>query len=300
MSLLEIVVFLICGGTAWAFFRVFRRPMQRRTVSESKIVRTQLVEETAHGPMSAFDRWFARAIRLGRVPWGPTNVALMIGAGTIVTAASVLLMTDRVLLAFWASVIFIAVSLAGLQIAFVRMVANFERQLPFALDLMARAVMAGESLDQAIRTVSESMEEPAKTEFKQCHNQLAMGLSVRAAMASLVGRVDTLNVRIMSGILSVHRENGGNLAETLQRLAEVIRKRFDYERRLRMVTGAGRVSLLIVVVLALGLFAYLFIARPEYGSQFFESSSGRNMLIFAGVLEVIGVAWGWLLVKSKY
>ena len=298
--MLEISVFIVCAGVAWLLCRQLRSPVKRRVEIESSIVRTNPREIPIDGPLSIFDRWFARVVRLGRVPWTPTGVALVIGGGTTVVAALVLVLTEQAFSAFSAAAFFVLLSLLTLQLAFYRMVAAFEQQLPFALDLLARAVSAGESLDQAIETVSTSVDEPAKSEFKRFHNQLAMGLSVRAAMDSMVGRVDTMNVRIMGSILSVHRENGGNLAETLHRLAEVIRNRFDYHRRLRTVTGAGRVSLLIVITLAVGLLAYLFLGQPDYGKQFFESSSGRTMLTVAVVLEVIGIIWGWMLLKQKY
>lgn len=298
--MVEVLVFLICASVGWLVLSRLRSPVQRRVETESSLVQTNPREIPIDGPLSIFDRWFARVVRLGRVPWTPTGVSMIIGGGTSVVAAFVLVVTEQPFSAFWAAVMFVIVSLAALQVAFYRMVAAFEKQLPFALDLMARAVSAGESLDQAIETVSSSVDEPAKSEFRRFHNQLAMGLSVRAAMDSMVGRVDTINVRIMGSILSVHRENGGNLAETLHRLAEVIRNRFDYHRRLRTVTGAGRVSLFIVIALAVGLLAYLFIGQPDYGKQFFQSSSGRTMLTVAVVLEVVGILWGWMLLKKKY
>jgi tight adherence protein B len=119
-------------------------------------------------------------------------------------------------------------------------------------------------------------------------------------MESMTQRMDTLNVRIMSSILSAHRDSGGHLAETLQRLAQVIRNRFDYQRKLRSITSAGRASLFIVTALAWGIFIYLFAFQPSYGREFFNDPSGRLMLIVAFGLELIGVCWGWALLRQQY
>ena len=121
---------------------------------------------------------------------------------------------------------------------------------------------------------------------------------MRSTMQSLSQRIDTTNVRIMGSILAAHRESGGNLAETLQRLSEVIRNRFDYQQKLRAVTGTGRTSLAVVITLAWGIFAYLFIFQPEYGRNFWVEPSGKTMLVVAFVLEVLGMLWALALLKN--
>ena len=224
-------------------------------------------------------------------------VAIVAFAG--VMAMTVFVLSEQVAPAVTIGGLTVLVAVLGLAVSYRRMVAKFENQLPMALDLMARAVNAGESLDQAIALVATSMEEPVKSEFARVQNQLQMGLSMRAATATLVQRIDTTSVRMMASILSVHRESGGNLSETLHRLADVLRKRFDYERKLRAVTGAGRTSAFVVSGLAWVIFGYLFLFRPEYGRTLWEHPSGKPMLLGAFILEMIGMAWSWSLLRKR-
>ncbi len=249
--------------------------------------------------LQRFDQWFARHVFLSRIPLKPSTTAVAIVALAGVLAMAVFVFTEQAGPAIMIGCLTIVASILGMVIAYKRMVSQFETQLPTALDLMARAVNAGESLDQAIGLVANSMEEPAKSEFVRCQNQLEMGLSMRAAMATLVDRIDTTSVRMMASILSVHRDSGGNLSETLQRLADVLRKRFDYERKLRAVTGAGRASVIVVSGLAWCIFGYLFLFRPEYGRSLWENPSGKPMLTLAFVLELTGMIWGWSLLRKR-
>jgi len=246
-----------------------------------------------------FDHWFGRMVRLSRFPLAPAQVSMLIVGVASVVAAALFVATEKVGPAIMLGILLVVASVLGIAVAYQRMLSKFEVQLPMALELMARAVTAGESLEQAISLVAGSMEEPAKTEFRRCHNQLQMGLSIRAAMSSLIQRIDTTNVRVMASILSVHRESGGNLADTLTRLAEVIRNRFDYERKLKTVTGAGRASVIVVAGLAWCIFGYLFLCRPEYGRPLWENPSGRSMLVLAATLECIGMVWGWSLLRKR-
>ncbi len=299
--MLEIIAFVVISGSVFlvAMFRGLHQ-VQLASVDASIIKSLPNRNHSANRTrMERFDHWFARTLALARIPLSPTQcIVLIVGLASAVLMVT-LLLTDQLVLAIIMACLSIATCLLGLSLKFRRVVQQFEKQLPIALDLMARAVTAGESLDQAIELVAKSVEEPAKTEFVRCQNQLRMGLAMRPVMDGLVNRVDTTNVRIMASILSVHRETGGHLADTLTRLAAVIRNRFDYERKLRMVTSVGRASLVVVTGLAWCIFAYLFLFRPEYGNGLWTSSSGHTMLLVALVLELTGMTWGWALLRKS-
>ena len=175
---------------------------------------------------------------------------------------------------------------------------QIQDQLPGVVDLLARAVRAGQSLDQAIELLGRKSPEPLGKEFRRCSHQLQMGLSLKAVMRALAFRVRTVEVRILSTTLSVHRTAGGNLAETLERMALVIRERLSYRSQLRATTDAGRFSAALVSLAGLFLFAYMFIFQSEYIGKLFESPFGQSMLLTAVVLEVIGLAWIWSMLRS--
>ena len=127
-----------------------------------------------------------------------------------------------------------------LAVATQRRLAAFESQFPMALDLLARAVRAGESFDQSLALVSEAADEPVGIELRRCTKQLEMGLPLPTCMRGLAQRLDLMDVRIFANAVAVHRDAGGSLPTVLERLAEMIRDRQSCHRQLRIVTGAGR------------------------------------------------------------
>ncbi|MEC8862399.1 MAG: type II secretion system F family protein [Planctomycetota bacterium] len=181
-----------------------------------------------------------------------------------------------------------------------RRMKKFEQQFPNSLDILARAVRAGESVEQAIELVSKSTQEPVASEYRRCSNQLEMGLSVPATVQSLGDRIGQSDVKIFSSTLAIHRDGGGNLAEALERLASLIRDRLDYRRQMSSVTSGGRFSVLVILVLAPLLFGYLFLIRPEYGMGLWQDPIGRWMLLTSIVGQVLGMFWVSQILKSDY
>ena len=247
-----------------------------------------------------FDHWFERTLYLSGWPLNSLAAMLLHVLVAVVLGAAVFLLTENTLLTATAALAGFAVVLLWMVVSQRRRVAKFSEQLPGALDLLARAVRAGESLDQAIDLVGRSSHEPLATEFRRCSGHLQMGLSLSNTLEGLTERFDLIDVRILANTLSTHRDIGGNLAETLERLAEVIRDRRAFRRQLKSVTGAGRFTALFIATLGPLLFGYMFIFQPEYGRKLLDDPLGRTLLTYAVISQVVGLLWVMRLLKSDY
>jgi tight adherence protein B len=181
-----------------------------------------------------------------------------------------------------------------------RRIAEIREQLPDVMELLARAVRAGESLDQAISLVGESAPRPLGPEFKRCARQLEMGLSVSAAMEAITLRAPVTELRIMASALMIQRRAGGSLPRTLERLSAVVRDRLSYQRQFKAATGASRISTMLIGLTGPLVTIYLLIWQREYFDKFFESFPGQMMLLTAIVLQVIGYFWIYQLLKNEY
>jgi tight adherence protein B len=234
------------------------------------------------------------------LPISPAVASWLAVLIALATGGSVFVASDNELFAVVAALFGLAGLAAFLEVRKRRRLSKYEQQFPAALDLLARAVRAGESVEQAMQVVGESLHEPAGVEFQRCAGQLEMGLSLAACMRSLGHRVDQMDTRIFATTLSVHRDAGGNLPITLERLAEVIRDRMSYQRQLSSVTAAGRYSAMLIASVGPLLFLYFFLLQPQYGSKLIEDSMGRYVLATAIVSEVIGLAWVMRLIRSDY
>lgn len=295
-------VFVFAGGTiiAWLLLTHWNKANAEVDADITVSLFPTSDQSIAQQPFPRFELWFRRQVLLARVPLPIQALPILMIAGAATFATMTFVATEDMLAALLVGILVVVAGLVLVVGVAHWKVRQFQQQMPLALDLMAGAVAAGDSLSEAVALLATTLQEPARTEFRRCKNQMEMGLSLRSVMQSLAGRIGTIEVRLLSATLAVHRDTGGQLAETLKRMAKVIRARFDYERHLKTATGIGRISALVVVVLAWLLFGYLLIIKPEYGRPLLEQPLGQQMLLAALGLEVLGILWVLALVRSRY
>jgi tight adherence protein B len=127
-----------------------------------------------------------------------------------------------------------------------------------------------------------------------------MGLSLSAAMSAFRRRLRLMEVRIFTTTLAVHRQTGGHLALTLERMAAVMRERMTYRRQVRAATAAGRFSAMLISITGPLLFAYMFLFQPEYAYRLVTLPLGQSLLVAAVVFEVVGLVWVARLLRTEY
>lgn len=246
------------------------------------------------------DLWLERTLYWSGLGISAVESVLLILLLALSGGGVVFLGTDNELFAAIAGFASVVGVLVFLEIRKRRRLSAFHNQFPAALELLARAVRAGESFDQAIELTGESSIDPVGTEFRRCSRQLELGLGLAPCMRALARRTDLLDVRIFATTVTVHREAGGNLPITLERLAEVMRERAAYQRQLKSVTAAGRFSAMLILVTGPLLFAYMFLFQPQYGATLLDDPLGRILLSAAVVCELVGTFWVSRLVKAEY
>lgn len=234
------------------------------------------------------------------VPASSLTVTLCLVLCGLVFGGGVLLWTDDLLSSVIGFLVGMAAPLPYLSLRRAGRIRDVQAQLADAMDLMSRATRAGESLDQAIALVGQRAPEPLGLEFRRCARHLQMGLSVTAAMRALVHRLPIMDVRILATTLSVHRQAGGNLAFTLERMARVVRDRMIYRQQIRSVTAAGRFSAMLIATVGPLLFLYLFTFERDYVGKLLDLPLGNLMLVFAVVLEIVGLVWISRLIRAEY
>ncbi|HSW40362.1 MAG TPA: type II secretion system F family protein, partial [Acidobacteriota bacterium] len=135
---------------------------------------------------------------------------------------------------------------------------KFEEQFPDAIDLLGRAVRAGHAFTTGLDLIAKEMPAPVSEEFQRVYEQQNLGLPLRNAFENMMRRIPLTDVRVFVTALIIQRESGGNLAEILDNLSQVIRERFKLARQIRVHTAQGRASLYILVAVApaLGILFY--------------------------------------------
>jgi len=110
---------------------------------------------------------------------------------------------------------------------------TFQQQMPDAMELLARALRAGQSLQAGLHIISEEMPPPVATEFGRVYEEQNLGVSMEDALKSLCDRVPNLDLRFFVTSVLIQRQTGGDLAEILDKIGYVIRERFKIQGRCR-------------------------------------------------------------------
>ena len=169
-----------------------------------------------------------------------------------------------------------------------RRVKAFNTALPDAIDLMARSLRAGHSMNSSIELIAEQSLEPLSTEFVQVYKQQRLGLHFREALLQMGSRIPSRDLQFLITAILVQKETGGDLTEILDRAAHVIRDRVRIEGEVRTHTAQGRLTGWILGLLPIILLALLNIVSPGYYSVLFHDATGQKLLYVGGTLIVLG------------
>jgi tight adherence protein B len=165
---------------------------------------------------------------------------------------------------------------------------KFEQELPGALDLMVNGLRGGHSLVSVLGLVAREIPEPIGPEFRICFDEQNYGLELRTALDNLAVRVPLQDVRIIVTAILIQKETGGNLAEVLEKCAQIIRERFRLKKEIRTRTAQGRLTGWILSFLPAALTFLLYLLNPDVISLLWKRPMGLKMMYSGLVMMVIG------------
>jgi len=165
---------------------------------------------------------------------------------------------------------------------------KFENQMPDAMDLLARSLRAGHSMADGLRLIGEEMAEPIAAEFQRCYREQELGVSLETTLEELTVRVPNSDLRFFVNAVVLQRQTGGDTAEILDKIARLVRQRFQIRAQVKALTGEGRLSGMVLLALPVVLAIYMHVRNPEYLAVLFRDPLGHLMLVGAVVLQIIG------------
>lgn len=167
---------------------------------------------------------------------------------------------------------------------------KFGKQLPDALELIARALRAGHSLGAGFHLVSEEMLDPIGSEFRKVFESQNLGIPLEEAITDMTERVPNLDLKFFGTAVILQRQTGGDLAEILDKIGRLVRQRMELYGQIQALTGEGRISGVVLLGLPPALFIVMWRLNPEYVMTLFTDPLGNKMLAGAIVMQLIG-AW---------
>lgn len=178
--------------------------------------------------------------------------------------------------------------------------AAFEEAFPDAIDLLGRSVRAGHALTTGLKVVADEVAEPVGGEFRRVFEEQKFGLPLRDSLLAMGDRIDLPDVHIFVTALLVQRETGGNLVESLQSLASVIRSRFKLRREIKTRTAQGRMTGYLLAAMPVFLGLLLYAINPEYMGVLIQEPAGRTALMVALAMQFVGYLFIRRIVNLDY
>jgi tight adherence protein B len=169
-----------------------------------------------------------------------------------------------------------------------RRVAKFTARFPDAIELMVRGLRSGLPISETIAIVAEELPDPVGNEFRQVADKMRIGRTMDAALQETANRLGTPEFQFYVISLAIQRETGGNLAETLSNLADVLRKRSQMKLKIRAMSSESKASAYIVGALPFIVFGLIWFINGQYMQNFFID----QRLIIAGCIGLVWMAIG--------
>ncbi|MBB0025643.1 MULTISPECIES: type II secretion system F family protein [Ralstonia] len=196
----------------------------------------------------------------------------------------------------WVASVALAAAGASLPLFYVlhrrtRRLMKLEAQLPEATDLISRALRAGHSLPSALEMAGDELPQPIGAELAMVFSQINYGVSLNDALAGLIDRVPVDDLRYLVIAILIQRESGGNLAEILDNVGSLIRKRLQLLDKVRVLSAEGRLGGWILTALPPGMAVVVYQLNPELMSTLWKDPTGIQMMWTAIVMTCLGVLW---------
>jgi tight adherence protein B len=175
-----------------------------------------------------------------------------------------------------------------------RRLATFENQLPDLLITMAASLKAGHSFRQGIQTVVDEGQAPAADEFKRVLTETRLGRPMDDALNEMAERVGSKNLEFVITCVTIQRQVGGSLAGLFDMVAEAVRQRQQFARKIRSLTAMGRMSAYVLIGLPFFVAGALTIINGGYMAPLYHTGVG-HMLVAVGLCMM---AVGSLILKK--
>ncbi|MFM7738682.1 MAG: type II secretion system F family protein, partial [Planctomycetota bacterium] len=154
--------------------------------------------------------------------------------------------------------------------------------------LIGQALRAGQSLAAGFQLCAQQTAAPLGPEFGRCFEEQNLGVPLEKAIINMTERIPNLDLRFFATSVVLQRQTGGDLAEILDKIARLIRERFQIFGQIQALTGEGRLSGAVLLGLPPVLFVAMLFLNNEYIMKLVTEPLGRKMLAGAAVMQVLG------------
>ena len=167
---------------------------------------------------------------------------------------------------------------------------KFETLFPEAIGLIVRGLRSGLPATESMQVVGREIGDPVGEEFRRISDQVRLGQPLDQALGDAAKRIATPEFNFLVVTMIVQKETGGNLAETLENLDNVLRRRRQMKLKIRAMSSEARASAMIIGSLPFLMFAILFVVNRDYVMTLITTHAGNLLLAGAACSMTTGIA----------
>lgn len=167
---------------------------------------------------------------------------------------------------------------------------RFMAILPDAIDLMVRGLRSGLPVTESIATAGREMADPVGKEFRAVSDRVRLGAPLDEVLWQMARRLQTAEFNFFVISLSIQQETGGNLAETLANLSDILRKRRQMALKVKALSSEARAGAYILGALPFAVFAAMQLLNPEYPAVLMSDPRGHTLLMIGAGMLIVGFA----------
>ena len=171
-----------------------------------------------------------------------------------------------------------------------RRLKKFVTLMPEALDLIVRGIRSGLPASEALKTIADEIDDPVGTEFRRVTDQMRIGVALDEAMWAAARRLGIAEFNFLVISLSIQQETGGNLAEILEKLSDMVRRREQMRLKVKAMSSEARASAMIIGSLPFVMCAVISFVNPNYMNVLFTDPRGWVMIGVGLTSLLIGLA----------
>lgn len=237
------------------------------------------------------------------VALGGASVVKLLGFLSVVAAASITLLLSKWLSGISLLMIFFSVLILILTAYYLHLerknLTAFDKLLPQAVELVARASLAGCSVPMAIHQVAEQVADPLGSEFSYIRDQLTIGTELEQALQQSIMRMPLPAYQFFAVTLLLNQDSGGRLAEVMQTLSHTLRIQRKMIQKIQTLTSEPRGAANIVALIPVILFLFMYSVNPDGFNFLLYDASGQKILVYVISSILIGLLIIKLLTKVK-
>ena len=166
---------------------------------------------------------------------------------------------------------------------------KFLREFANAIEIIVRGVKSGLPLNDCLQIIATEAPEPVKTEFINLVEQQKVGMPLQGSFERMYDRMPLQEVSFFAVVIAIQAQTGGNLAEALGNLAQVLRDRYRLQAKVKSYSAEAKASAMILGALPPALLFFVYLVNPDYISTLFTEELGNLLLIASGVWMLIGI-----------